>query len=270
MIGFDMKAPQLVYHYTGCAVAFGASVIAQASTNAQAQGAGVVTSVCALVAILIPAWLADRKDKREKDTRLFQIQQENTLIKREAECAKIEALEAKKENSKIRSRMDRYDVTKVQIDSNTEKITENRYKTDVSTQVLFDRGYLRKPINIPKAIRILVVEDNVDLAKALTKMLVGHDFIVDYANNIEQAIKELQVKDEDIFDWIILDLNLEDGDGESIAQYIHQHNIETKIAITTGVMNEERVKAIKADKIFLKPFDFNDLIDTLSFVEKEI
>ena len=65
--------------------------------------------------------------------------------------------------------------------------------------------------------RILVVEDEVDLAAAVAVGLRREGYAVDVANDVAGAVDRLVVSP---YDLVTLDLNLPDGDGLDLARRI--------------------------------------------------
>ena len=67
--------------------------------------------------------------------------------------------------------------------------------------------------------RILVVEDEVDLADAVATGLRREGYAVDVANDVAGAVDRLSVS---AYDLVTLDLNLPDGDGLELARRIRE------------------------------------------------
>ena len=69
------------------------------------------------------------------------------------------------------------------------------------------------------AVRILVVEDEIELADAMATGLRREGYAVDVANDVAGAIDRLVVS---AYDLVTLDLNLPDGDGLELARRIRE------------------------------------------------
>jgi DNA-binding response OmpR family regulator len=59
---------------------------------------------------------------------------------------------------------------------------------------------------------MLLIEDNRVIAQQITEFLSAHNWQIDYANNADNAKFGIQLACENIFDMILLDLNLPDMD----------------------------------------------------------
>lgn len=115
--------------------------------------------------------------------------------------------------------------------------------------------------------RILVVEDEVDLAEAIAMGLRREGYAVDVANDYRGAVDRLVVSP---YDLITLDLNLPDGDGLELASRVR---IDPALAPGDGEAAPrilmltardgvgERVIGLDegADDYLVKPFDFAEL-----------
>jgi len=110
--------------------------------------------------------------------------------------------------------------------------------------------------------KILVVEDDLDLALIVAKGLRQENYSVDVAHDCAQAT-ELLITCQ--YDLVCLDLNLPDGDGLSLCQrwrtdqYLLQpHRI---LMITARDAVTERVNGLDAgaDDYLVKPFEFDEL-----------
>ncbi len=112
--------------------------------------------------------------------------------------------------------------------------------------------------------RILVVEDDVQLADMLTEALTNQQFIVDVANDGEMAWHCLSTLE---YDLMILDVTLPKIDGLRLCQQLReshlQHNANNPVLMLTA-------RDTIADKIFgldagadaymVKPFDMGELM----------
>jgi DNA-binding response OmpR family regulator len=70
-------------------------------------------------------------------------------------------------------------------------------------------------------VRILLLEDNADLADAITSRLKSKDFVVDIASNIQAAESALAMGS---FDLALFDLSLPDGSSLALLQKIRSSN----------------------------------------------
>lgn len=107
--------------------------------------------------------------------------------------------------------------------------------------------------------RILVVEDEIDLLEAIVEGLRIDGYAVDSSENGEEGLELAIVND---YDLIILDLNLPGIDGIDILKEIRQQNKLTKVLILTARSRiEDRVRGLDlgANDYLIKPFHFDEL-----------
>ena len=107
--------------------------------------------------------------------------------------------------------------------------------------------------------KILLVEDDVDMSKALSRALEKRGFQVTPCADGTQALR--QIRDE-AHDLVILDLNIPGLDGLHILQRTRSQGIETPIIVLTarGAVGD-RVAGLHAgaDDYLAKPFDLDEL-----------
>jgi DNA-binding response OmpR family regulator len=116
-------------------------------------------------------------------------------------------------------------------------------------------------------VRILVVEDELDLADAIAKGLRREGYAVDVANDVSGAVDRLVVAS---YDLITLDLNLPDGDGLELARRVRDDPALAPVdgappprvlMLTARDGIGERVAGLDegADDYLVKPFAFAEL-----------
>jgi DNA-binding response OmpR family regulator len=109
--------------------------------------------------------------------------------------------------------------------------------------------------------KILVVEDQVDLVKNIKRYLELEKFHVDAAHDGEEAEALL---DENQYDAIVLDLNLPGKDGIALCREIRdEKKIPTPIVVLTArTAKDSIVEALNlgADDYITKPFDMEELV----------
>ncbi|MEE8498755.1 MAG: response regulator transcription factor [Acidimicrobiia bacterium] len=114
--------------------------------------------------------------------------------------------------------------------------------------------------------RVLVVEDEPDLAKALTEGIRRDGYAVDMALTGEEALDKLSVVPYDV---VCLDLNLPDIDGREICRRINLDTARFDDADTPRVLMltardslADRVAGLDdgADDYLVKPFDLSELL----------
>lgn len=106
--------------------------------------------------------------------------------------------------------------------------------------------------------RILVVEDDVALAKFIGKGLQEEHYAVDIVHDGEQA-RLMACESE--YDLVILDLNLPHVDGLSILQHLRDRKSSPVLVLTGRTRLEDRIRALDlgADDCVLKPFSFAEV-----------
>jgi len=110
--------------------------------------------------------------------------------------------------------------------------------------------------------RILVVEDETDLAEALATGLRREGYAVDVALDGAAAREKLDVSP---YDLVTLDLNLPDDDGRLIAQDIRRNADGTGpriLMVTARGQVVDRIGGLDdgADDYLVKPFDFQEML----------
>ncbi len=110
--------------------------------------------------------------------------------------------------------------------------------------------------------RILVVEDEVDLADAIARGLTREGYAVDVANDGVTAREKLDVNP---YDLVTLDLNLPDDDGRDIARHLRAQGIMPGPRILMVTARDEvrdRIDGLDdgADDYLVKPFDFQEML----------
>ncbi|GAA5218269.1 response regulator transcription factor [Corallincola platygyrae] len=108
--------------------------------------------------------------------------------------------------------------------------------------------------------KILLIEDNATIAKQIVEFLSGQHWQVDYARDGEQGIA---LALNDIFDVILLDLNLPDVDGLDVCEAIKQQAqvVPPILMLTARGSFEDKSAGFHrgADDYLTKPFDLREL-----------
>lgn len=107
--------------------------------------------------------------------------------------------------------------------------------------------------------RLLIIEDQAELAESMKKGLKKEGFHVDTANTGEEG-EELAYANG--YDAILLDLNLPDKDGLEILKFLRESEIVTPVIIITA-RDEVKERALGldlgADDYITKPFELLEL-----------
>jgi DNA-binding response OmpR family regulator len=114
--------------------------------------------------------------------------------------------------------------------------------------------------------RILLVEDEEDMARLVTTALSRHDVIVDHAPNLEYAEEAVQAG---VHDAVLLDRKLPDGEGLSLIPVIRRVQPGLPIIVLSALGSpENRVAGLDggADDYLAKPFSVDELLARLRAV----
>lgn len=120
-----------------------------------------------------------------------------------------------------------------------------------------------KPKN--KVTKVLVVEDEGDIALLLELLLDSKKMTVDTARNLCDARECLERERPEL---ILLDNRLPDGLGIDFISYVKTQYPQTKIIMISGVdpAAEDAALAIGADKFLCKPFTKAQLHESIDLV----
>lgn len=106
--------------------------------------------------------------------------------------------------------------------------------------------------------RLLLVEDDLPLAQALTSLLTGAGYAVDWVQD-GAAAEQLALAER--FDLVILDLNLPELDGLSVLRALRaRRNPAAVMILTARGAPEDRVRGLDlgADDYVVKPFEVRE------------
>ncbi len=107
--------------------------------------------------------------------------------------------------------------------------------------------------------QILLIEDDAELALAVTKKLSNVGFDVTTAQTAEEGLKAVQVRQPDL---VLLDLNLPDMDGIDVCQQLRRDSSVPIIMLTGRGEETDRVVGLEvgADDYVTKPFSLRELV----------
>jgi len=111
--------------------------------------------------------------------------------------------------------------------------------------------------------RVLIVEDNAELARQVRSTLAHERYVVDIASDGEEG---LFLAETEPYDAMILDLGLPRLDGLSVLQRLRNAGNEVPILILTSRDTwREKVTGLRAgaDDYLAKPFEFEELLARL-------
>jgi len=108
-------------------------------------------------------------------------------------------------------------------------------------------------------LRILLVEDNAELAQVTVERLQLNGHAIDHAADLSEADEMSRVT---VYDLVLLDIMLPDGDGRTFLREFRARQDNTPvIAVTARSQVSDRVSILDlgADDYIVKPFDFDEL-----------
>jgi DNA-binding response OmpR family regulator len=108
--------------------------------------------------------------------------------------------------------------------------------------------------------KLLLIEDEPELAKSIQKYLNGNEFICEWVDRFSAAIDKISVYE---YDTILLDLMLPDGNGFEILKELKQQNkTDGVIIISAKETLDSRIKGFQlgADDYLTKPFHLSELL----------
>lgn len=114
--------------------------------------------------------------------------------------------------------------------------------------------------------RVLIIEDEKNLARILKKGLEENNFIADVSYDGEEGLYMAETYN---FDAVLLDIMLPKLDGFSVLKALREKNITVPILMLTAKGDvEDRIKGLNigADDYLPKPFDFTELLARLRSV----
>ena len=118
--------------------------------------------------------------------------------------------------------------------------------------------------------RVLIIEDNIELSMAMKEGLSNSGFTIDISNSGVHGEEKAFINNYDV---ILLDLNLPDIDGLKILKSIREKGISTPIIIVTARSEiKQRTLGLNmgADDYVVKPFDFTELSARINAVARRL
>ncbi|MBO9635145.1 MAG: response regulator transcription factor, partial [Chitinophagaceae bacterium] len=107
--------------------------------------------------------------------------------------------------------------------------------------------------------KILIIEDESDLAKSIGAYLADENYLCEYASGFKEAMDKTEVYD---YDCILLDLMLPGGDGLKILEELKANNKQDGVIIISAKDSlEDKIRGLQigADDYLTKPFHLPEL-----------
>ena len=108
--------------------------------------------------------------------------------------------------------------------------------------------------------RLLIVEDENEIAEPLKTALEKRGFAVDLANDGKEGLDKAMINN---YDCLVLDLNLPKLDGIEVAKKLRSEENSVPILMLTARTSQENINhgfEIGTDDYLTKPFDFKELL----------
>ena len=121
--------------------------------------------------------------------------------------------------------------------------------------------FLVKPISPanPENMKLLLIEDEKDLAQSLINLLKKESYMVEWADNYQTAEAKIELF---TYDCVLVDITLPDGNGLDIIRLLRKKNIDAGVIIITAKNSlNDKVEGldIGADDYISKPFHLAEL-----------
>lgn len=107
--------------------------------------------------------------------------------------------------------------------------------------------------------KILIIEDEVQLSKIISEFLINQKYICEQAMNFKNAKSKLSIY---IYDIILLDISLPDGNGLKLIETIKKYNSEAGIIIISAKNSiDDKITGLDlgSDDYMTKPFELSEL-----------
>lgn len=108
--------------------------------------------------------------------------------------------------------------------------------------------------------KVLIIEDEYNLADAISSMLISENYMVDIATDGEEGLYEALT---DVYDLILLDVMLPYKNGFEILKELKNENISSKVIMLTAKSSiDDKMNGFNngADDYLTKPFHMDELL----------
>lgn len=110
--------------------------------------------------------------------------------------------------------------------------------------------------------RILIVEDDLDIAISVKTILEGQGYAVDYVTDGDTALRRISLSRNE-YDLVILDLSLPKKSGAAICEQMREKGIQMPVLVLTAhsdLRTKVSVLNVGADDYLTKPFSTEELL----------
>lgn len=112
--------------------------------------------------------------------------------------------------------------------------------------------------------KILIVDDDESIVAIFKYILEDKGYSVLCADSVE--IAQEQLRDAQDIGLIFMDLRMPDGSGADLISRIKLSATQIPVVLITGYAQDEMIRSVLgagAAKVMLKPFDQNEILDTV-------
>jgi CheY-like chemotaxis protein len=105
--------------------------------------------------------------------------------------------------------------------------------------------------------RMLLLDDHETTRRILRKIFKRQGWDVAEAGTVAEALALLD--SNLVFEWLITDLQLPDGDGETVLKWVRQGGHKTHVMVCSATYDNARLEAVAglgANIVLRKPIDF--------------
>lgn len=115
--------------------------------------------------------------------------------------------------------------------------------------------------------KILIVDDEQDLAYVLSEILSQSGFNIVTASNGVMALEKLKTE---VFDLVLSDIDMPVMDGKELLKIISQQYAQLPVCLCTGssIHNKQELLAAGAKAVIEKPFPMDSLLNTIKSILK--
>lgn len=107
--------------------------------------------------------------------------------------------------------------------------------------------------------KILIIEDEIELLIAISNFLIRENYVCELAENYQKASEKLSIYEYDI---ILLDITLPDGNGLELLKIIKRFQLKSGVIILSAKNSlDDKIKGLDlgADDYMTKPFQLSEL-----------
>lgn len=111
--------------------------------------------------------------------------------------------------------------------------------------------------------RILVVDDELDIALAVRAVLEAEGYEVETAANGRQCLEMLRAE---LPDLLLLDVMMPLVDGFGVLQRMREENLQVPVVMMSAIRPEDRLDGLQVEAFLCKPFQLEALLDVVDRV----